>query len=168
MKANDTTESERLDQLSPSDSPDVLVFPPLLPAGTFLLSLFLNHFFPLRLVGAMGVRVCGGMILAAGIALMAWGRRTMVRAGTNVPPHKPTLAIVTSGPFRFTRNPLYLGGSTAYIGLAVALNLAWPLILFAPLMLLLHWGIVRREESYLEAKFGDVYLAYKSSVRRWV
>ncbi len=116
----------------------------------------------------MGVRVCGGMILAAGIALMAWGRRTMVRAGTNVPPHKPTLAIVTSGPFRFTRNPLYLGGSTAYIGLAVALNLAWPLILFAPLMLLLHWGIVRREESYLEAKFGDVYLAYKSSVRRWV
>jgi protein-S-isoprenylcysteine O-methyltransferase Ste14 len=92
----------------------------------------------------------------------------MLRAGTNVIPSKPSLVIVTNGPFRFTRNPLYLAATTAYLGLTLLFNTVWPLLLFAPLLLTVYWGIIRREERYLEAKFGDVYLAYKAKVRRWI
>ena len=92
----------------------------------------------------------------------------MVRAGTNVPPHKPTLAIVTGGPFRFTRNPLYFGGTAAYFGMGLGFNLIWALILLVPMLFLLSWGIVRREERYLEKKFGETYLAYKQRVPRWL
>ena len=92
----------------------------------------------------------------------------MMRAGTNVPPHKPTLVIVTDGPFRFTRNPLYVGGSLAYIGLCLFFNLVWGLILMLPMLVLLNWGIVRREEAYLERKFGEAYRAYKARVPRWI
>ena len=92
----------------------------------------------------------------------------MVRAGTNVPPNKPTVTIVTGGPFRFTRNPLYLGGTLVYLGFAMVLGSVWLLWLFVPMVLVLRWGIIHREERYLEAKFGEVYLAYKARVRRWL
>src|ERR1051326_7978762 len=78
------------------------------------------------------------------------------------------LSIVTEGPFRFTRNPLYVGGTAAYIGLGLGFNLAWALILLVPMLFLLSWGIIRREERYLEKKFGETYLAYKTRVRRWL
>lgn len=92
----------------------------------------------------------------------------MRRAGTNVLPGKPTLSIVTGGPFRFSRNPLYIAGSVLYLGLTLISNSAWPLVLSVPMLVVLDWGIVRREERYLEAKFGGDYLAYKTRVRRWL
>jgi protein-S-isoprenylcysteine O-methyltransferase Ste14 len=92
----------------------------------------------------------------------------MRRAGTNILPNKPTLTIVTEGPFRFTRNPLYVTNALFYTGLTLVFNTPWPLLLLAPMLLVVHWGIIRREEEYLEAKFGDAYLAYKARVRRWL
>jgi protein-S-isoprenylcysteine O-methyltransferase Ste14 len=92
----------------------------------------------------------------------------MVRAGTNVLPTRPALAIVTDGPFRFTRNPLYLANAVAYLGLTLVFNTVWTLLLYVPMLLVIHWGIIRREERYLEAKFGETYLAYKARVRRWL
>jgi protein-S-isoprenylcysteine O-methyltransferase Ste14 len=91
----------------------------------------------------------------------------MRRAGTNVLPSQPTLSIVTDGPFRFTRNPLYVAGSLLYLGLTLIFNSVWPLVLFVPMLVVLDRGVIRREERYLEGKFGDVYLAYKARVRRW-
>ena len=151
-----------------TDTPGVIVFPPALVLGTLLLSIVLNLIWPLHFPRLMWMKVAGGLLFILGGFLLAWGRRTMVRAGTNVPPHKPTLAIVTEGPFRFTRNPLYVGGTAAYIGLALGFNLAWALILLVPMLFLLSWGIIRREERYLEKKFGETYLAYKARVRRWL
>ena len=91
----------------------------------------------------------------------------MRRAGTNVRPDKPTTAIVKDGPYRFTRNPIYLANTVLYVGVTLLFNAFWPLLTLVPFFLLLHWGVVRREERYLEARFGETYLDYKSRVRRW-
>lgn len=154
------------------DAPGVIVFPPALLIGTMLLGLLLGKFRPWSIYSAsapiLWIRVVAGVFGILGVALMVWGRTTMVRAGTNVPPHKPTLAIVTTGPFRFTRNPLYVGGTLIYVGLTVALGSVWLMGLFVPMIFLLRWGIILREERYLAEKFGDVYLTYKATVRRWI
>jgi len=154
------------------DSPGVIVFPPALLIGTMLLGIALGKFRPWPIYSAsaplFSIRIVAAVMGLLGVGLMAWGRTTMVRAGTNVPPHKPTLAIVTAGPFRFTRNPLYVGGTLIYIALTMAMGSAWLLGLFVPMILLLRWGIILREERYLAEKFGEVYLAYKATVRRWI
>ena len=91
----------------------------------------------------------------------------MRRAGTNVDPGKPSTVIVDEGPYRFTRNPIYLANTLLYVGLSLVFNAVWPLLTLMPSLLLLHWGVVLREERYLEGKFGEAYLAYKRRVRRW-
>jgi protein-S-isoprenylcysteine O-methyltransferase Ste14 len=151
-----------------TDSLGVIVFPPALYAGTLLLGLLLHWLRPVHLASGLWIRIAGLAIAAAGGAVASGGSRTMHRAGTNVLPTKPTLAIVTDGPFRFTRNPLYLGNAIFYLGLALLFNALWPLVLFVPMLLVIHWGVIRREERYLEAKFGEAYLAYKARVRRWL
>jgi len=150
------------------DSPEVIAFPPVLYLGTLLSGLLIHFFEPVPLSTTPWIRLAGVFILASGIFLARWGRRTMVAAGTNVIPNKPTLAIVTEGPFRYTRNPLYIGATLAYVGLALIFNSFWPLALLPPLLVVVHWGVVRREERYLEAKFRTQYLVYKESVRRWI
>jgi protein-S-isoprenylcysteine O-methyltransferase Ste14 len=150
------------------DSPGVIALPPVLYLGTLLLGLLIHFFKPVPLSTTPWIRLAGVLILASGIFLARWGRRTMVKAGTNVIPTKPTLAIVTQGPFRYTRNPLYIAATLAYIGLALLFNSFWPFALLAPLLVVMHCGVVRREERYLEAKFGTQYLVYKESVRRWI
>jgi protein-S-isoprenylcysteine O-methyltransferase Ste14 len=151
----------------PTDLPGVIVFPPLLPLGTLLLSILLNLAWPLHFPASVWMKVAGGVLFICGVGLASWGRRTMMRAGTNVPPNKPTLAIVTDGPFRLTRNPLYLGGTCVYLAIALGFNLVWALILLFPMLLVLNWGIIGREERYLERKFGAPYVAYKARVPRW-
>jgi len=154
------------------DSPGVLVFPPALPVGALVLGLLLGILWPWSLFGASApafwIRAVGRGLAVSGASLLIWGRTTMVRAGTNVPPNKPTVTIVTGGPFRFTRNPLYLGGTLVYLGLAMVLGSVWLLWLFVPMVLVLRWGIIHREERYLEAKLGEIYIAYKARVRRWL
>jgi protein-S-isoprenylcysteine O-methyltransferase Ste14 len=150
------------------DSPGVIVFPPALFGGTLLVGLVLHFIWPAHLISGSWVRIAGAILFVAGGALAIWGRKTMVRAGTNVLPTRPALAIVTDGPFRFTRNPLYLANAVAYLGLTLVFNTVWTLLLYVPMLLVIHWGIIRREERYLEAKFGETYLAYKARVRRWL
>src|SRR4029434_1998025 len=126
-----------------TDSPGVIVFPPALLFGTLLLGILLNLVWPLHFPRLAWMKVAGGLLFILGGFLAGWGRRTMMRAGTNVPPHKPALAIVTNGLFRFTRNPLYFGGTAAYVGLSLWFNLLWALILLVPMLFLLNWGIMR-------------------------
>jgi Phospholipid methyltransferase len=83
-------------------------------------------------------------------------------------PFKPTMSIVTPGPFRFTRNPLYLGVTLIYCGLALVSNTWWCFVLLVPVLLLIHLGVVTREERYLERKFGDSYRQYRARVRRYL
>jgi protein-S-isoprenylcysteine O-methyltransferase Ste14 len=148
--------------------PGVIVFPPVLFLSSIVLGTALQFVRPIHLGAALPARIGGGLLALMGVAAVAAAKRSLRRAGTNVRPDKPTTAIVNDGPYRFTRNPIYLGASLAYLGVAVVLNVFWPLPALAPFLVLLDWGVVRREEEYLERKFGDGYRAYKRRVRRWI
>lgn len=150
------------------DSPGVLIWPPVLYGGTFLLGLALEWVVSSGGLPKVPARVAGAVLALAGSLLARWGERTMDRAGTNIHPGRPALALVTDGPFRHTRNPLYLGLTLIYAGAALLVPAVWPLILLPPLLVVMHWGVVLREERYLERKFGDAYRAYRAQVPRWI
>jgi len=113
-------------------------------------------------------RLAGILLVVASVALMIWAIATLRSSGTNVLPSNPALAIVTRGPFRWTRNPMYLSFAGIYVGISLLLNALAPLLLLVPLLTVVEWGVIRREERYLAAKFGASYLAYKAQVRRWL
>jgi len=92
----------------------------------------------------------------------------MQAAGTNVNPSRPTTAIVECGPFGFSRNPLYLALTLLYFGLTLAFNTWWGIVLLVPVLIIMHRGVVLREERYLEQKFGETYRQYRSKVRRYL
>jgi protein-S-isoprenylcysteine O-methyltransferase Ste14 len=149
--------------------PGVLVFPPVLFALTLVTGCVLQWLFPLPFWQATwSRRILGALLFLAALSFARWGERTMQRAGTNVRPDRPSTAIVEDGPFHYTRNPLYLAVITMFVGLAQMANSAWFLILLVPMVVILHYGVVRREERYLEAKFGEPYRAYRARVRRYL
>ncbi len=153
---------------SSSDAPGGVVFSPLLYAATLGAGLVLQWLIPRHPLPPVPARLFGGLLLIGSAALARWGERTMRRAGTNVDPRQPAVALVVEGPFRFSRNPLYLSLTGLYLGMALLVNAIWPLILLVPLLAVVHWGIIKREERYLEAKFGEPYHAYRARVRRWL
>src|SRR5262249_23149243 len=110
----------------------------------------------------------GTMVFALALALVAWAIATITRAGSNVPTSLPTTTIVDTGPYRFTRNPIYLGMVLGLIGLAIALNSLWLLLTLAPFAPVIRYGVIAREEAYLERKFGDDYPRCRAGVRRWL
>ena len=154
---------------SAADHANVVVRPPvywvlLVAVGyglDFLLALpFLPAAFPASWVGG-GVWLAGFVL--AGFAIVQFRR-----AGTEVQTHTPTAAIVDTGVFAFSRNPIYVGAHIGTVGVAIALNSLWILATTIPFFLVIRYGVVAREEAYLERKFGDAYLAYKARVRRWI
>ena len=150
-----------------SDSPGVIAFPPLIYGGTLLVGLLLHVLVPIGRLPALPARLSGAILFLGSGALAAWAQNAMRRAGTNIRPDQPSTTIVIDGPFRFTRNPLYMAATGLYAGAALLIDAVWPLVLLAPMLMIIEWGVVHREERYLEAKFGDTYRAYRSRVRRW-
>lgn len=150
------------------DVPGVLVFPPVLLGGAMVLGFALDWLRPTPLLPAATARTLGVALFALSAALGGYALRTLVRAGTNVSPEEPTLALVTDGPYRWTRNPIYVAGLGVCLATAFLVNGVAPLLLLVPAAALLHWGVVLREERYLAAKFGEAYRAYRSRVRRWI
>jgi protein-S-isoprenylcysteine O-methyltransferase Ste14 len=151
-----------------ADVPDVLVPPPLLFGGTLALGLLLHWIYPVNPLSVLPARVIGTLILIASVWLALSAKIAMSRAGTNIRPDRPTTAIVTDGPFRFTRNPLYVAATGIYVSITLLIDALWPLVLLVPLLVVLAKGVIAREERYLEGKFGDTYRNYKSRVRRWL
>ena len=103
-----------------------------------------------------------------GVAIMVAGARNFSRAATPVPSNKPVRALVTAGIHGWSRNPIYVGMCLVYAGIGIAARSPWVLILALPLVVILRYGIVAREEAYLERRFGDAYRDYKARVRRWL
>jgi protein-S-isoprenylcysteine O-methyltransferase Ste14 len=151
-----------------ADRPDILVFPPILLGGTMLLGLVLDLLHPVPLLPPAAARILGVALFVFSGALAYSAQRVLRRAGANISPNQPTLALVTDGPYRRTRNPLYLAGLGVCLGVACFVNGIAPFLLLSPLVALLNWGIVQREERYLSAKFGAAYRAYQKRVRRWL
>ena len=146
----------------------VIAPPPLIYLAALGVGLIFHAVFPLRLpLGGWSLPMAFGFV-AAGVLLAVSGFRAMGRADTNVNPYEPTTALVTDGPFRFTRNPLYLALTLLYIGIALIVNTVWPILFLPAALLIMRYGVIDREERYLEQKFSEEYLRYKQAVRRWI
>jgi protein-S-isoprenylcysteine O-methyltransferase Ste14 len=110
----------------------------------------------------------GVVVIALSIPIVVSAVKALARARTAFDARKPTTSIVCDGAFHYSRNPTYLSLTLLYIGLALVLGLSWVLLMVVPAVALTQWGVVLREERYLEAKFGEEYLSYKTKVRRWL
>ena len=153
---------------SSSDHANVVVRPPILWVLLLGAGIGLDFLVPLPFMPAdLPVAWVGSGVGLAGFALAALAVRQFRRAGTEVQPHTPTAVIVDTGVFAFSRNPMYLGAHIGIIGVAIALDSLWVLSTLVPSYLVIRYGVVAREEAYLERKFGDTFLAYKARVRRW-
>ena len=156
-----------------SGAPDVLgviALPPLIFLGFLAAAAVLEAMVPLPIPVAHSLAhyVAGAVFAGGGFVMIALGTRRFVAAGTNVPPTLPTTALVVDGIYRRTRNPLYLGLTFVYLGLGVAAGSLWAIGMVVPLLWVINVGVVKREERYLERKFGDAYRAYKARLRRWI
>ena len=151
-----------------ADTAQVIIRPPLAWGLAIIAGLALNWLVPLPFLPAdLPTGWLGTIVFVLALALGVWAIVTMTRAGSNVPTNLPTTTIVGSGPYRFTRNPIYLGMFLGLIGLTIALDNLWLLVMLVPFAIVIRYGVVAREEAYLERKFGDVYRGYRSRVRRW-
>ena len=156
------------------DNPDqnslrLIAPPPVIYLGTLLLGVAINVLSPITIFPATHAHVIfGGILLLISGTFARWAFLTMRRLGTTANPRKPSEALATDGPFRISRNPIYVAMTGLYIGLASLINSAWVLMLLAPLLMFMQWGVIRREEQYLSGKFGNEYAAYSSRVRRWL
>jgi len=154
-----------------NDRSGVRIFPPFIYAGLFALGYAVHWFVPLHLwpAGAPpAVRAIAWILIAVSLGLAASAVFLFRRAGTTPNPMEPTTAIVVHGPYRFTRNPMYVSLVGLYVGVTLFVNSAWPLILLPAVVLLVQRQVIAREEAYLESKFGEEYRAYKARVRRWI
>ena len=149
----------------------VVARPPRLFLAVLLLGVALDRLLPLRLgahEGGAAHWIAGGFLVVIGLALATAGIRNFGRAATPVPTIEPTRSLVTTGVHGFSRNPIYLGMFVIYAGIGVAARSSWMLLLALPLAIVMRYGVVAREETYLERRFGDAYRAYRARVRRWL
>lgn len=151
-----------------TDAVGVGVHPPLVYGGGLVIGLLLQWiwpwpFLPIRLARRSGLLL---VILSQLIGLPAF--LLMQRAGTSVRPDQPTTALIVTGPFRYSRNPIYISLTLLYTGLATAANALWAILLLPVILLTIDRGMVAREERYLTQKFGEEYTRYKAHVRRWL
>lgn len=145
-----------------------LVRPPFVYLGSILLGVMLHFAWPLPLVLRPFGWPIGVCVVLMALGLFIAAVRTFRGAGTPLPGNLPTTTIVRTGPYRFSRNPIYLAFSALQVGIALWVGSLWILITLVPALALMSFLVIPREERYLEARFPSEYVPYKSSVRRWL
>lgn len=151
-----------------TDHADVRIAPPVLLLLHILAAFLLRSFLPLP-IGFPPILVWAGwLLILIGLALGFGSAGQFMRANTSLDPHSPVSAVVTRGPYRFSRNPIYLGFICLLIGFPLAFSSFWGLILSPVLILSLNILVIKHEEDYLQRKFGEMYTSYKARVRRWL
>jgi protein-S-isoprenylcysteine O-methyltransferase Ste14 len=145
-----------------------LHIPPVFLLVSLLLMAFLDQVFPGADVIFRPYRYAGVVIIGLGLALIVWAALLFRRAGTNLHPHQPSLALVTGGPYRFTRNPIYLGMAGILLGAAIWMGSLTPFVVIPGFMALVGERFIDPEEAKMQATFGQAYLDYKERVRRWL
>ena len=151
-----------------SDTAGVIAPPPLIYAGALGVGLLAKALFPATFLPGGVARALGLPLTGSGLLLFISSIRAMRRGETDVRPYKPTTSIVTEGPYRFTRNPIYLGFTLVYGGVSALANSPWAILLLPFVLGLMQRGVIEREERYLERVFGEEYTRYKARVRRWI
>lgn len=150
------------------DAPAVIAPPPLILLGHVVLGLALDWLWPAPLLPPAIQYALGAALIALAGALAGAAIFRFLRAGTNVPTRRPATALVVAGPYRFSRNPIYVGMIVLLLGIGIMVDGVWIVALAVPFALVLRYGVIAREERYLEAKFGEAYRAYRAGVRRWI
>ncbi len=151
-----------------SNTAGVVVRPPVLFLICLVAGALLEWALPPARLETPWLWAVGLVLLTGGLGFAGMAARRFRQAGTNVPTWQPTTALVASGPYRFTRNPIYIGLSAIYLGIAALAGSFWMALMVVPALIILHFGVVLREEVYLERKFGENYRAYRTRVRRWI
>ncbi len=147
---------------------NVKIPPPLIFLGAILAGYALHYILPLKIGDTAGILIAGLTTVSIGLIVIILAILSLRRAKTSVEPWRPTTAIITSGVFGVSRNPIYLAFCWAVIGIGLILNSWWVLLSFIPAAVLITIFVINREEAYLESKFADEYLRYKTRVRRWL
>lgn len=150
-----------------SGTPGVIAPPPLIYALPLFIGLVLHHFRPLRALPPHWASIAGPLLTGLGLiglpAIIAFHR-----AGTPPQPWRPTTTLVRSGPYRLTRNPMYLGFTLLYLGVSLWVDSLWPPLFLPVVLVVMTRGVIVREEAYLERRFGDSFREYRAEVRRWL
>jgi protein-S-isoprenylcysteine O-methyltransferase Ste14 len=149
----------------------IRILPPFVYLGGLIVGYLIWWFWPVPLVPdawSFSIRVAGGVAVVLGVWLAIAAVMAFRRVGTSPDPHEPSTALAFGGPYRFTRNPMYVGMALFQGGLALAGNALWPLLALVPVIWVIRTQVIAREERYLEAKFGGEYRAFKERVRRWL
>ena len=150
------------------DKAGVIIFPPLLYMITLLAGIIVSILFPYAFLSRTAALIAGGTFLAAGMFFIFRAANLFVKNKTTVHPAGSTRLIISSGIYRYSRNPMYAGFTLIFTGISLVLNAWVSFLLLLPLLLIVQKGIIKKEENYLAQKFGDEYLRYKSAVRRWL
>ncbi len=150
------------------DSPGVRWPPPLIFAVPLILGLVIGRCFPFASLPALPARGAGTVLVAAGLGFAGWARLIFLRRGTTVLPFRPVSVFVVSGPFRVSRNPIYVGMTAIYVGVALLCRPVWPLLCLPFVIVAVQKTAIDREEAYLERRFGAEFLDYKARVRCWL
>ena len=164
----DTPPEPKLSPEAPVQGPDVFTFPPVIFAVFLIMGYITDRGFPATIGAPLLRQIAGSALIGLGVALAGWAIMRFSKAGTHVDVRKPATALVTDGPYRFTRNPMYVAASLLYAGIAVIFGKIFMLAFLIPCLLLIDIFIIRREESYLDALFGEPYREFRRNVRRWL
>jgi protein-S-isoprenylcysteine O-methyltransferase Ste14 len=150
------------------DNPGIRVPPPLIYVLPLASGLLLDRRVHAPFLPRGVARGLGWPLVGAGVLLGGWFRQTMRSADAPVRTDKPVPRLIQDGPFRYTRNPAYLGLAMIYAGIAVLRNALWAILQLPLVLYVIQREVIGREERYLERAFGVEYLTYKTRVRRWV
>jgi protein-S-isoprenylcysteine O-methyltransferase Ste14 len=151
-----------------SDAPNVKIIPPLVYLAGLVVGLLVSMWMPTKVVPNPAAWIIGGFLIFCGAVLAGSAILQFKGVGTTVRPDRAASSLVIAGPYKITRNPMYLGLALVYLGIAMADQSIWALILFPVIMIIIqHWAI-EPEEAFLERRFGTDYSSYKANVRRWL
>ncbi|HKW85830.1 MAG TPA: isoprenylcysteine carboxylmethyltransferase family protein [Nitrospiraceae bacterium] len=150
------------------ETPGVIAPPPLIYLAGVVIGVILRNPVPTPILPRGLGYGLGAVLILTAVSISLWGVQVMRRAGTAVNPRIPTTTLVTTGPFRFSRNPLYVSLTLCYLGIAIAAQSLWTLALLPVVLAVMQYGVIYREERYLEGRFGAEYIRYRKRVRRWL
>ena len=151
-----------------TENPSGAVHPTFFMVLWALLTLVLSYLWPLDLPQVSYLKMAARVIVVAGGLLLLWAQFALWRQGTTADHNKPTVTLVTGGPYRISRNPIYLGLVLLFTGIALAYGKIWGLVLVVPFAVVLHFRTILPEENYLARTFGERFVRYRNTVRRWL
>jgi protein-S-isoprenylcysteine O-methyltransferase Ste14 len=151
-----------------NDSPGVIALPPVIFVIAMIAGFIVEWLSPTSFILAGARTGAAIVLLGSGVLMIGLGLLQHRRSGNDPDPRNPDVTVMTSGIYQRTRNPIYIGYLLVLAGIGVWANSLWVLSTVIPAFFVVRWGVVAREEAYLEAKFGQTYMDYKNSVRRWL